>query len=52
MCAYNVRQSKSLNHDPATGRARRINRIKEAAAWAIGIAVMYLVYRLVRHYLL
>lgn len=52
MCAYNVRQNKSLDHDPAAGQARRLNLFREAAAWAFGLAVMYLVYRLVRHFLL
>lgn len=52
MCAYNVRQSKSLNHDPATGPARQANQIKEAGVWAVGLAAMYLVYSLVRHYLM
>ena len=52
MCAYNVRHSKSVDHDPATGPARQAQRLKEAVAWAIGIAAMGLVYWLVRHYLL
>jgi hypothetical protein len=51
MCAYNVRRNKSLDHDPAEGSARRLNRLKELAAWIIGALVMYLVYRLARRYL-
>ena len=52
MCAYNVRRNKSLDHDPAEGRARRLNLFREIGAWTVGIAAMYLVYRLVRHFLL
>ena len=52
MCAYNVRKNKSLDHDPAEGRGRRLNQLREVGAWTVGIAVMYLVYRLVRHFLL
>jgi hypothetical protein len=51
MCAYNVRQNRSLDHDPATGHARKLNLIREVAAWAIGIATMYGVYLLVRRFL-
>ena len=51
MCAYNVRQNKSLDHDPAAGPARKLNLFREAGAWAIGLASMALVYWLVRRYL-
>lgn len=49
--AYNVRHSKSLNHDPATGNEREANRVREIGAWVVGAGVMYLVYVLVRRYL-
>jgi hypothetical protein len=52
MCAYNVRQKKSLDNDPAAGHARKVNLFREAGTWAVGLAAMYLVYRLVRHFLL
>jgi hypothetical protein len=51
MCAYNVRKNKSLDHEPAAGHARQINLIREAGAWTVGIVAMWLVYRLVRHFL-
>jgi hypothetical protein len=50
--AYNVRHSKSINHDPATGNALDVNRLREVGAWAFGVAVMYLVYWLTRRYLM
>ncbi len=49
--AYNVRHSKSLNHDPATGTEREANRLREIGAWAVGVVVMFVVYWLVRRYL-
>jgi hypothetical protein len=49
--AYNVRKNKSLDHDPAEGPARRVNRMRELGAWAVGIVVMYAVYWLVRRFL-
>lgn len=51
MCAYNIRQNKSLDHDPAAGHARKVNLFREAGAWAIGLASMAVVYWLVRRYL-
>jgi hypothetical protein len=51
MCAYNVRKNKSLDHDPAAGHARKLNLFREAGAWAVGLLAMWLVYRLVRHFL-
>lgn len=50
--AYNVRQNKSLDHDPAAGHARKLNLIREVGAWAIGLMTMGVVYWLVRRYLL
>lgn len=52
MCAYNVRQNKSLDHEPAKGAARVANTLRELGAWGVGLAVMYLVYWLVRRFLL
>ncbi len=49
--AYNVRQSKSINHDPASGNARDANRMREVGAWALGAGVAYVVYWLARRYL-
>jgi hypothetical protein len=49
--AYNVRKNKSLDHDPAEGAARRVNRMRELGAWAVGIVAMYAVYWLVRRFL-
>lgn len=50
--AYNVRHSKSLDHVPATGPERVKNRLKELGVWAVGLAAMYLVYWLVRRFVL
>ena len=51
MCAYNVRESKRVDHDPATGLERRMDSMREIGAWAVGLLVMYLVYWLVRRFL-
>jgi len=51
MCAYNVRQNKSLDHEPAKGAARVANTFREVAAWAVGLGAMYLVYWLVKRFL-
>jgi hypothetical protein len=51
MCAYNVRHNKSLDHEPAKGPARMANTLREAGAWALGLAVMYAVYWLVKRVL-
>ncbi len=51
MCAYNVRHSKSVDHEPATGPERQKNRLQEIAAWAFGLGVMYLDYWLARRFL-
>ncbi len=51
MCAYNVRQNKSLDHEPAKGAARTANSLRELGAWALGLGVMYLVFWLVRRFL-
>ena len=49
--AYNVRQSKSLDHDPASGHQLEGNKLRELGAWVVGLGAMYLVYWLVRRYL-
>lgn len=51
MCAYNVRQNRRVDHDPATGEERVQNRMREIGIWALGIAAMYAVYWLVRRFL-
>lgn len=51
MCAYNVRQNKSLDHEPAKGAARTANGLREIGAWALGLGVMYLVFWLVKRFL-
>ena len=51
MAAYNVRRSGRVDHDPATGQERKLNRLRELAAWAIGLGAMYLVYWLARRFL-
>lgn len=51
MCAYNVRHSRSVDHEPATGTARTRNLVREIGLWAFGIGLMYLVYWLARRFL-
>jgi hypothetical protein len=50
--AYNIRRSRSVDHEPATGALRQRNRVIEIAAWTLGVAVMAGVYWLTRHFLL
>ena len=52
MCAYNVRRSKQVDHEPARGTARTLNLVGEAAIFAISLGMLYCVYWLVRRYLL
>jgi hypothetical protein len=49
--AYNVRHSKRVDHEPATGVERQVNLVREVAAWTIGLAVMLFVFWLARRYL-
>jgi hypothetical protein len=49
--AYNVRHSKSVDHEPAQGAERKLNLLREVGAWALGLVVMYLVYWLARRFL-
>lgn len=51
MCAYNIRRTRRVDHDPASGFRRALNLLPEILAWALGIAVLYGVYWLVRRYL-
>jgi hypothetical protein len=51
MCAYNIRRSKQVDHDPARGPARTLNLARELGIVAIGVGLLYLVYWLVRRYL-
>jgi hypothetical protein len=52
MCAYNVRRNKSLDHDPAAGRARKANLLREIGVYGLGLLAIGLVIWLVRRYLL
>jgi len=49
--AYNVRKNRSLDHDPAKGAARQLNRVREIGAWTVGIVLMAVVVWLVRRFL-
>ncbi len=49
--AYNVRHSKRVDHEPATGLERQAHLVREAAAWMLGLAVMLFVFWLARRYL-
>ena len=51
MCAYNVRRSKQVDHEPARGPERTINLIREAGVWALALAVAYGVFLLARRFL-
>ncbi len=51
MCAYNVRKSGKVDHDPASGQDRALNRFRELGVWVFGAGLMYLVYWLVRRFL-
>jgi hypothetical protein len=51
MCAYNVRKNRSIDHQPASGPERTLNLFREAGIWALGAALMYLVYWLARRFL-
>jgi hypothetical protein len=51
MCAYNVRESKRVDHDPASGEARTLNLVREIGIWLLGLSAMYLVYWLARRFL-
>ncbi len=51
MCAYNVRQRQTLDHDPATGPDRRRDRLRELGLWLFGATALYLVYWVARRIL-
>ncbi|HTS89270.1 MAG TPA: hypothetical protein VMG41_12335 [Gemmatimonadales bacterium] len=51
MCAYNVRQNKRVDRDPATGEQRTRNLFREIGIWLLCLGAMYLVYWLSRTYL-
>jgi hypothetical protein len=51
MCAYNIRRTKQVDHDPATGKARMRNLVRELGIVAIGVGLLYFVYWLARRYL-
>lgn len=50
--AYNIRRSRRVDHDPATGMLRQRNQMIEIGAWAFGVCIMAGVYWLARHFLL
>lgn len=50
--AYNIRRSRSVDHEPAQGVLRQRNQVLEIGAWAFGVGVMAGVYWLARHFLL
>jgi hypothetical protein len=49
--AYNVRHSKSVDHQPASGLERQANLLREVVVWSLGIAALWVVFVLVRRYL-
>ena len=51
MCAYNVRQKKTLDHDPGSGGSRMAAMLRSLAIWLVGAAGLYLVYLLATRYL-
>lgn len=52
MCAYNVRQKKTLDHDPGSGASRAINFLRSLGIWSLGGLAIYLLYLLTSRYLL
>ena len=52
MCAYNVRHSRRVDHDPPSGQALTRNRIRALAIWAFGVLVLAGLFGLVRQYFL
>ncbi len=51
MCAYNVRASKRVDFDPASGRERMLNHVREIGILITGLTAMLLVYLLAKHVL-
>jgi hypothetical protein len=51
MCAYNIRRSRRVDHDPVSGYRRALNLMREVLTWGLGAAVLYGVYRLVMIFL-
>jgi len=51
MCAYNVRHSGRVDHDPASGQERSRNLLRELLTLGLGFALLYGVYRLVMTFL-
>ena len=49
--AYNIRHSRSVDHDPATGVERQYNMMRELGALLFGFAVMGTVVWLAHRYL-
>jgi hypothetical protein len=49
--AYNIRQSRRVDHDPATGLERQYNLMRELGAWGLGLLVMCTVLWLAHRYL-
>lgn len=43
MCAYNVRASKRIDFEPATGRERTLNHVREIGIWLWGLSAIFLV---------
>lgn len=51
MCAYNVRASKRVDLEPASGRERMLNHAREIGIWICGLSAMLLVYLLAKQVL-
>jgi hypothetical protein len=49
--AYNIRHSRRVDHDPATGVERQYNLMREVGALAFGVLLMSIVFWLAHHYL-
>lgn len=51
MCAYNVRHSKRVDFDPATGSERTLNLVREVGIWIGGLSAMFMVFLLAKRVL-
>ena len=51
MSAYNIRKSKSVDHEPARGPRRWWDFARELGVLAVCLVIIYLVYLLVKRFL-
>jgi hypothetical protein len=50
MCAYNVRQKRTLDHDPDSGTSHGVAALRRLVIWLVGAGAIYLVYLLATRY--